>query len=481
MSDLTPSVRDTFAYDTLLPLDSPVLNEPGSPYQTRAHWGERHLQCVWFNDKLRPAGLKTANDEPVEVLSPGRWNLEAGPDFLDAALLVGQEKRHLHGDVEIHIRPSGWTRHGHSGDPRYERVVLHLTYFPGPRPTDLPRHVLEMSLQKPLQATPAFSFDDIDLAAYPHALPPATPRPCQAVWGDDPDKAMTILTSAGHFRYERKRQGMLQHIARTATPEEALYEGIMTALGYKRNALAFRTLARAFPLSAWTPAAPALNYATLLGLGGLLPQDVEVLDPNGEWLGHLWRLWWRNPRPRPEEPIEWHLDATRPSNHPKRRLAAAASLFSRTAEWLPVINGTDLTSPDLAKDLGRILMRYSDWPEAHERLSRPGMAKTWKTALLGESAAAVVVNNALIPFLGACHPKEAYSMAQSLRPEPINATMRTMADRLFGRDHNPLALYGHSGLAQQGLLQIYSDFCLNSRNACRDCRFGHRIGIEPER
>ena len=53
------------------------------------HWTERHLQCVWADNKLRPAQMRSGSGEEVAVADPGRWNLEAGPDFLDAVVTVG--------------------------------------------------------------------------------------------------------------------------------------------------------------------------------------------------------------------------------------------------------------------------------------------------------------------------------------------------------------------------------------------------------
>ena len=53
-------------------------------------YSERHLQCVWFDEIYRPVVLHTLDGEEVMVESPGRWNLESGPDFLDAILLIGR-------------------------------------------------------------------------------------------------------------------------------------------------------------------------------------------------------------------------------------------------------------------------------------------------------------------------------------------------------------------------------------------------------
>ena len=464
-----PSVNE---YGRLLSSCDNELFEPQAFYQAEGHWSERHLQCVWYNDKLRPKNLTTRDGEPVEVLSPGRWNLEAGPDFLDASLLVGTERRRIEGDVELHVRPSAWTQHGHADDPRYANVAAHLTYFPGPHPSDLPSRVLEISLRDLLLATPRFSFDDIDLSAYPHALLPTTPRPCQTVWGNDPDKGISILMSAGRFRFERKRKRMESLIAKAGNPVQALYEGVMTALGYKRNASPFRLLAKSYPISDWVKQDPFFNYAILLGLGGLLPHDEAPAQGNEQQFARLWHIWWRNPRPLPEPAIEWHLDATRPNNHPKRRLAAAASLFSRTDEWMDILSKTDLGSPALAKNLGKLLRRFSTWPGTEGTSGHSSDGARTTSCLLGDSRAAVIVNNALMPFLAATRPDATDGISENLRPETISSTMKIMANRLFGRDHNPVVLYGRSGLAQQGLLQIYSDFCLNSRNNCLDCAFG---------
>ena len=84
---------------------------------------------------------------------------------------------------------------------------------------------------------------------------------------------------------------------------------------------------------------------------------------------------------------------------------------------------------------------------------------------------AAIAANAILPYLAAIHPESASLLCRGIPSESISAPMRTMANRLFGRDHNPGALYSADGLRQQGLLQIFSDFCLNARGGCADCRF----------
>ena len=148
----------------------------GMPPRSVLGFTERHLQCVWADDRLRPEGLQTAEGEPLEVEFPGEWNKGPGPDFLGAVLKVGDGSRRIAGDVEIHIHPADWRRHGHSADSRYARVCAHVAYFPGALPEgDLPPGTLQIALKSALERADGFSFDNIDLMAYPMAARAAPP------------------------------------------------------------------------------------------------------------------------------------------------------------------------------------------------------------------------------------------------------------------------------------------------------------------
>ena len=204
---------------------------------------ERHLQCVWADDRLRPQALATAAGERVQVEHPGEWNTGPGPDFLNAALLVGPELRRLTGDVEIHIRPADWQRHRHADDPRYRRVCAHVAFYPGTLPdAELPAGALQIALRPALDALPDFSFDNIDLMAYPVAAR-ATPPPRRAAMARlSPAQRGATLDAAGETRL-RRRAELLQSAMLDRGPAQVLYEEVMAALGYRPNKAPFRRLA----------------------------------------------------------------------------------------------------------------------------------------------------------------------------------------------------------------------------------------------
>jgi hypothetical protein len=68
-----------------------------------------------FKHKMFPLReLQTIDGKSVEVIDPGLHNRNAGPDFFNAKVRIGNTM--WVGNVEIHDRSSGWYLHGHDKD-----------------------------------------------------------------------------------------------------------------------------------------------------------------------------------------------------------------------------------------------------------------------------------------------------------------------------------------------------------------------------
>jgi hypothetical protein len=448
------------------------VRERGTPFP----YTERHLQCVWSDDAFRPQALTTREGETVQVLATGRWDLEAGPDFLDAALILGDGRR-IAGDVEIHIRPRDWDAHGHTGDVRYRRVVAHITYFArqGDAPA-LPPGCVEICLQPALNMIPQFSFDMIDVSAYPFAAVTPTNPPCAEIIRSWPQaQQAAFLEEAGRCRLETKAQRLATHLPELP-PEEIFYRETMRALGYRPNAASFLTLASSVTRADLDRCDTPLDaYALLLGVAGLLPERVPHAWPatSRAFLRQLWDRYWpldQQWQARKLRPDAWQLASLRPLNNPMRRLAAAATLFHRLpADW-----EESLLLPTSPRKQATALAEMASPPEAsalhfwttHLSLGRDDCKPT---ALLGPSRLNTIVTNVLIPLRWALDLAPTESIATKLPPGQLDSHARRAAHALFGRDHNP-ALYAHNGLRQQGLLQIYHDFCLAHSGICAQSR-----------
>ena len=265
----------------------------------RAPISERHVQAIWYDSALRPKSLRTVRGGDVAVIDPGVWNLEAGPDFRHAVLEIGRDRRRVDGDVEIHLRPSDWSSHGHGGDPAYANVIAHVTWYRGVPPQDLPQRCMSVCIGDFVRFRSDFTPYEIDLSAYPYAKLPDGGRPCERFFGGDPDYGLEVLRAAGRRRLEIKARRLTARIMRTGDPEQVFYEELFCAFGYAKNTVPFRALAERLPLHD-LPAGESAAYTALSCVA-----ELEIAK--------------RHP---------WKRANVRPGNRPEVRMADAAAIFT---------------------------------------------------------------------------------------------------------------------------------------------------------
>ena len=477
--DWFPRAKETEHQD--LPFSCGICEPPPIPSPP---FSERHLQCVWADNRLRPESLVTANGECIKVEHPGEWNTGPGPDFLHAALLVGPEWHRITGDVEIHIRPGDWQRHRHAEDIRYRHVCAHVSFYPGTLPAaELPVGALQIALRPALDAIPDFSFDNIDLMAYPIAAR-ATPTPCRETMAHlSPEQRGTVLDAAGETRL-RRRAELLQSAMFDRGSAQVIYEETMAALGYRPNKASFRRLARLIPLDQLRETSkgdPIRAYALLMGAASLLPDPSARRSWDEEtktFIRRCWDVWWPLSgefRSRAIPIDDWIRVGIRPANRPERRLMAAAMLFA-TSPGLPEQVATLARHPTgVSAEQVVALFELPEAPYWPRRLSFSSSPSPESVALIGTSRTHAILVNLLLPAFAAMGaPAAAWkSLIDALPAEETNELIQQTALRLFGPDHSP-RLY-RSGLRRQGLIQIHHDYCLGDRTLCAACPFPHTL------
>lgn len=85
---------------------------------------ETLLHYVWKNKLYTPGNFISTEGISLEIIDPGIYNTDAGPDFFNAKIKMGQ--RIWAGNVEIHNLSSDWYKHKHHNDPAYNSVILHV-------------------------------------------------------------------------------------------------------------------------------------------------------------------------------------------------------------------------------------------------------------------------------------------------------------------------------------------------------------------
>jgi len=435
---------------------------------------EEFVQRVWF-EELYQNPLMTLEGEEIRMLQPGFWNRGAGPDFSHAALINGRGEMET-GSVEVHLQPLAWRQHHHEDDSFYNQVMLHVVWNAGPRGffprtrerASLRQVALAGQLSVPLaelrlhfQSTPLERSSGVRIGRCRRALDALPDR-----------QVLHLLQAAGEHRFEEKRRCFALR-AKALGVEQSLWLGLAEAMGYARNRDAFRGLGQRLPVrELLTHKVLEEREALLFGVAGFLPSRRL---PSGTAAGHtkkLWELWWRQ-RARWEPLLlprsVWNLRGIRPLNRPERRLAALA-LLSDPACWKHFCEG--VRQADLARVQKTLAgLRHEFWSRHCTFDSR---ATATERSLIGPSRWAGLLFNVLGPGAALEHlPAAQEWMGQARSPlenkANHSATVRLLAGRKLGREQSRL-------LVQEGLIQVYQDFCLRDFEQCRPCEFPGLVG-----
>lgn len=422
---------------------------------------ELELQARWFAGDFGRR-FRSVSGENVEIVQSGTWNRAAGPDFSDAVVRLNSGEP-VRGTIEFDLADRSWETHGHATNPTFDDAVLHVfvqqserTFFTRTRSN---RNVTQVRVD-PETLPDSFSAN----------VPLARPGRCQAPLQDLPeDQLRCILTAASQFRLQRKA-ARLRNIIENHGRDEALYQEIAAALGYKENKLAFTLLAQRLSLGCLRKQDEEAE-AILFGLAGFLEApDLGIYA--GETRGYvrkLWDRWWphRDGMQRLVLPAKlWRLSGTRPLNHPQRRLAALVTLAKAWPFFLRSLSGKS------AKRAGEFFLglRHPFWNFHYTLASEPASTEM---ALVGQSRIAEILANVILPlFLAEGH--DVWTAYEVLPARLSNRRLETGATRLFGGDPRR-SLFTKTIANQQALLQIYEDFCLQDNSDCAQCPFPEQM------
>jgi hypothetical protein len=449
---------------------------------------ERLLQTVWQHQRLHRDQLRTLDGRGVKILHPGFRNREAGPDF-HGAVVQFDDSPPCVGDVEVDLRAAGWTAHGHDRNPNFKNVILHVLWKGDTAAKEVPA---TMTLEKVLDAP--LGELNLWLGGEPSALPEHLCGRCAASLRELPaEKISELLRQAALVRLQGKAS-WFQARARQAGWEQALWEGLFRALGYKQNVWPMQRLAELQSL--WTatqssaarcpdPPEPVLHVqAWLMGVGGLLPAELPRTTAGADvYLRRVWDLWWRERDAFEDVRLPrtvWKFSGLRPANHPERRLAlaahwlAAGDLPAKLERWC--VEAEAAPAQSLLKILQVERDEFWSW---HWTLRSPRLEAA--QPLLGAARTTDLAVNAVLPWLWS---RAVEGKNEGLRGEierryfdwpagEDNVVLKLARQRLLGGAGRRVL----SGAAsQQGLLQIVRDFCDRANAVCDGCRFPELVG-----
>ena len=454
---------------------------------------EHFVQTVWDEQRFLDFDFKSTDGRSIQVIKPGFWNSDEGPDFVHAELLIDGDL--YAGDVEIHINSSGWYHHKHHLDPRYNRVILHVVYLND-----------DINLRTRLQNGKRIPTLEIlnrldapigDLFDERRESQETTTGECRVTGKTlKIERIQSIFDDLGQERLQEKADVMRGVLVRVDF-EQLLYEGIMEALGYARNRKSFRELAQRAPLSELLGKSDESIQAILFGVAGLLPsqsqQKTEWGEGDRKFIERLEASWesaeqYKNPTRMTAE--QWHFAKIRPANYPSRRIPAIAQIISRCRDtlmmdFLPLIEEAATANQRALTGIQRRLRQRltpasSGYWEDHSHFGK-GIPQRG-TALIGKDRASDIIVNILLPITlvwaeQSQSPKltEAVQRLYDSYPklQENNITQQIKA-QIFSQEQ-PIKLISPSAKKQQGAIYLHRNFC--SSRLCDLCPIIEGDGI----
>jgi hypothetical protein len=415
---------------------------------------EVFIHYLWKFRLYDHADLCTVGGQRILVQEPGMTNRNAGPDFFTARVQLDDTL--WAGNVEIHLKSSDWKRHGHSSDPAYGNVILHVVYE-----YDIPVYRSDGSLIPTLELR-----DRIDLKQYDNYLALLANMhyiPCEkqarlvepVIWS-------SWLLRMAIERFEERAVPLIQRLVhRQYDWEQVFYECLAGNFGFHVNREPFEQVASltSFRLLLKHHDRLFSIEALLFGQAGLLNRHVKDEYPRQLRKEYLFLR--RKYGLVPIDMQRWKFMRLRPANFPSLRMAQFAALIHHSSHLFSKVLETG-TKEELKK---LFMPEVSSYWHTHFRFDKASVVSV-KT--LGESAVGNILVNTvcLFLFLYGQHKKQEDYVKKSLDlleeiPAEDNRVIRRFAD--FG-------IRPENALQSQALLHLKSRYC--DRKRCLECAVG---------
>ena len=424
---------------------------------------EALLHYVWKHKLWPLKPLATIGGEPVEVIDTGLHNRNAGPDFFNAKVKIGETL--WVGNVEIHDRATDWNAHGHQHDAAYDNVVLHVCgEVNGTATTASGRTLPQLQLDVPPSV----------LQNYRQLLHADRYPPCyQLIPSLSPLTIHSWLSALQTERLEQKTEAIKRRVAQcNGSWEQAYFTTLARNFGFGINGDAFEQWARSVPLSAVGHHRDDLFQieAIFMGQAGLtdlenLPKRHRERAENDDYFIRLrneYHFLQRKFSLQPIDPKLWRFLRLRPQNFPHIRLAQLAQLYhQKTASLSQIVDCA--TVEDLEKALATRVTPYwqthylfgADSPTSEKRLSA--------------SSRRLMIINTVIPML--------FAYGRHRHDEKLCDRAFDLLEELGAEQNHITRMWSECGLSvrsaadTQALIQLKNEYC--DRKDCLRCRIGY--------
>ncbi|HEY6082756.1 MAG TPA: DUF2851 family protein [Chitinophagaceae bacterium] len=418
---------------------------------------EKLLQYIWRFGLYNARSLETLTGETLEVISPGIFNANSGPDFLHARIRIGDTV--LAGNIEVHVQSSGWFRHHHDRDKQYRNVILHVVFendreAKGEGRIKIPVLELKDRIAKLL------------LHRYGELMRQTRTIPCagqtgqvdELTWESWKDR---LLAERWEMKIAVFRNWLKEN---NYNWEETFYWAIGRNFGMPVNSAPFEELVRSLPLKLLAKHAndPVQTAALLFGQAGMLEYNFREEYPLQ--LQREYHFLQKKYALEPATLYPWQWLRMRPSNFPTIRIAQFAALISRSPRLFSILaEGGNL------HDLYRLLqVKMDDYWQTHYRFEQVSSPVSKAPGL---ASIQHIVINTISPML--------YLYGRERSMAPFRESAFQFLAQMPAEKNHIIREWKEAGVAvrnardSQALLHLKKNYCDEKR--CLECAVGNKI------
>lgn len=500
---------------------------------------ERFLRQLWKNRQFVTHNLRTIDNQPLEIITPGKVNQDGGPDFIDAVLRISGTI--FRGEVEIHQYNDEWFQHKHHEDAKYNSVILHVVLYKetsAPLPTTLSNRTIPvLTLDKYLTSEYRSTWERMILDERAERL---NAIKCYShndnVESSDIQKWLEKLAveriELKVRRFEERLKELInkQKLQIKEPPprygdipfginpedlppsvqkysqadfrkidlwEQLLYEGIMEALGYSKNQEPFLKLARNVPLTFIRETLDNLSSkendseqveAILFGIAGFLIAPHKEMDNESKKHLNSLRCKWKDYRRLYKNEFmkesEWQFFRLRPDNFPTVRLAGAVQLVQKFLKKnvfrsiVQIIKRERKTKTKFLELEQMFIVPANGFWSTHFRFGET--SKSIIKTLIGKSRVDEIILNVIITIclLYARIFKDKDVRGNTLK---IFGNFPPLSENTITKIISSQLIKSrfklNSAMLQQGVLQCYKFYCIEEK--CGECIIG-KLTINAE-
>jgi hypothetical protein len=421
---------------------------------------EEFLHYLWKYSLYYPDRLVDPDGNRIEVLDPGQYNQDSGPDFFNARIRI--DGTEWAGNVEIHTRSSHFEAHGHNRDHAFDNVILHIV-------AESDRRVMNARGEEVL--TVKIEFDQSLFEKYLELMNNPSVIACQGEIGKI--DRFYIRHWLGALVVERLQEKTLlieKIFSNTGNDwEETFYRVLSRYFGFRVNTEPFEMLASSLPFKIIGKHIDNRFQieALLFGTSGMLEEGLfrnAISDGYYKDLIREYKILAAKYSLQPIHGWLWKFSKLRPVNFPTIRISQLSAMLSVTGGlFSKVVEAGDI------RPLRKVFeVSASEYWHDHYIFGKKCRSVS-KSA--GTIATDILLINAVIPVIfiyGKNRDKSDLCERALSFLDEIRAEENTIIT-----DWKKTGIEAGTAFESQALIQLKNIYCKKRR--CLDCRIGARL------